>query len=544
MNKIFPGHNISFQSVRDRILECPYCQKTRYTLPDMVLQPRICVVDPPDLYFTVSVDGIPISPTDKHGINNVNIVKRLGTGMIHLHGTKGRTAETMADSIILARLRSGHITHLLSDPGSDLTSKTIEVLNKYLGAYHQIGMVDHPQGNAIERDVAEVKRFIRDLAQHHHLVDRWSEPVVLAVAEYLINSDPDLVTKISPYMLTFGSQDPELTRLINQADPSSINPIPGSEYLKKLQSDIAAVRDVWNEHKKRLQRERTRPNLEQPQNKYQPKYLVFKKIRKQQKLNTFSHAKLGPYEVIKQVINSVHVRSLTTGATKVFPVDELVMFNGSRQDAFELARLDDNSFKPLRILGWRGNPQQRYTLSFLTQFDNDETVWMSYETDISQTELLDEYCSNIPALRQLLVTKAAANKQRSTRNKEPFTNLSVNQKIYVDVRFFGHSLYQFKEFKLPGKYSKQYLLEGTITNVSRSKIPRLIIHIPVKNDSIQILHSDLDDWCIVDAPPEEAIVLTSEAAMMYPFLKALQMPRNWNDLTSDQANDLMDPFGT
>ena len=224
-------------------------------------------------------------------------------------------------------------------------------------------MVDHPQGNAIERDVKEVKRFIRDLAQHQHLVNRWSEPVILAIAEFLINSDPDLITKISPYMLTFGNQDPDLKRLINAADPDSIKAQPSSEYLRKLEADIAAVRDVWNAHKAKLQRERTRPNLKKPQNMYHPSDLVFKKIRKQQKLNTFSHTKLGPYEVIKQVINSVHVRSLINGATKVFPVDELIMFSGSKQDAFELAGLDDNSFKPARIIAWRGNPQQRFTLS-------------------------------------------------------------------------------------------------------------------------------------------------------------------------------------
>ena len=70
---------------------------------------------------------------------------------------------------------------------------------------------------------------------------------------------------------------------------------------------------------------------------------------------------------------------------------------------------------------------------------------MNYETNISQTQILDEYCENVPALRQLLITKVAANKQRSARNKEQMSNLNVNQKVYVDVRFFEHSLYQFKD---------------------------------------------------------------------------------------------------
>ena len=44
---------------------------------------------------------------------------------------------------------------------------------------------------------------------------------------------------------------------------------------------------------------------------------------------------------------------------------------------------------------------------------------MAYETtDISQAEILDQYCSSIKPLKQLLITKQAANKQRMERNRE------------------------------------------------------------------------------------------------------------------------------
>ena len=68
-------------SVRQRILDCPFCQKTRYT-QDMVLEPRMFVVVPPDLYF--SVGDMPISPPDRRGMSNINIIKRLSTGAITL----------------------------------------------------------------------------------------------------------------------------------------------------------------------------------------------------------------------------------------------------------------------------------------------------------------------------------------------------------------------------------------------------------------------------------------------------------------------------
>ena len=86
-------------------------------------------------------------------------------------------------------------------------------------------------------------------------------------------------------MLTFGKQDPQLSRLIKEADPNAVKAQPGSAYLKQLEKDIAAVRDTWDVHKRKKQRERTRINLSKPQNYYKQSDLVFKKIRKQQKMS-------------------------------------------------------------------------------------------------------------------------------------------------------------------------------------------------------------------------------------------------------------------
>ena len=76
------------------------------------------------------------------------------------------------------------ITHIISDPGSDYTQ-----VNSYLNIKHRIGMVDRPQGNVIERDVAEVKRFLKSIANHHDLQSEWSRPRVMMLAEFVINHD-------------------------------------------------------------------------------------------------------------------------------------------------------------------------------------------------------------------------------------------------------------------------------------------------------------------------------------------------------------------
>jgi hypothetical protein len=49
---------------------------------------------------------------------------------------------------------------------------------------------------------------------------------------------------------------------------------------------------------------------------------------------------LGPYEVIRQVKNDVEVRDLVRGNIKVFHVERLKIFHGSKEEAFRLAKID------------------------------------------------------------------------------------------------------------------------------------------------------------------------------------------------------------
>ena len=101
---------------------------------------------------------------------------------IMLCPTKGRSKERAADAVIAARIKLGHITHMTSDPGSDFTSHLLDEVNSILGIKHRLGLVDRPQGTGIERDVAEVKRFLRSLTAHTDMQHDWSTPRILGVA--------------------------------------------------------------------------------------------------------------------------------------------------------------------------------------------------------------------------------------------------------------------------------------------------------------------------------------------------------------------------
>ena len=198
LNQYYPGHGISFARVQTLVAECAHCQKYRISDGGLVIPPKRTVLQPPDPWNTVSLDGVPISPADIHGNNHIHISKEMGSNVINLYAAPAKTEATAADAIFQHRAVFGPFTYLQSDPGSDYTSAVVAQVNEFLGIQHHVGIVGRPQSTGIERDVQEVKRFIRELCLSHTLREHWSLPRILAVVQFLINEDVNEGTEFSP----------------------------------------------------------------------------------------------------------------------------------------------------------------------------------------------------------------------------------------------------------------------------------------------------------------------------------------------------------
>ena len=105
-----------------------------------------------------------------------------------------------------------------------------------------------PQSTGIERDVQEIKRFLKDVARDSILIQEWSAPRVLAVCQYLINNDPELPINISPSQLTFGKIDPDMYKLIQEANPLGTAAEHASAYHRRLLEELQAINAVYSKH--------------------------------------------------------------------------------------------------------------------------------------------------------------------------------------------------------------------------------------------------------------------------------------------------------
>ena len=159
LNLYYPGHGMSFARVQTLVAECAHCQKYRISNGGLVIPPKHTILQPPDPWNTVSLDGVPISPADIHGNNHVHISKEMGSNVINLYAASAKTEAAAADAIFTHRAVFGPFTYLQSDPGSDYTANVVAQVNEFLGIHHHIGIVGRPQSTGIERDVQEVKRF-------------------------------------------------------------------------------------------------------------------------------------------------------------------------------------------------------------------------------------------------------------------------------------------------------------------------------------------------------------------------------------------------
>jgi hypothetical protein len=188
----------------------------------------------------------------------------MGSNFILFYAASAKTEATAADAIFTHRALLGPFDYLQTDPGLDYTSGVVAQVNKLLAVHHHIGLVARPQSTGIERDVQEAKRFIRELCLSHTLQEHWSLPRILAVAQFLINEDPNENSEFSPADLKFGRRDAAMLDIITKADLDEPAAQRKSRHHRHLLAELFEIRSIWSRLKAEWALDKTAPNLLAP----------------------------------------------------------------------------------------------------------------------------------------------------------------------------------------------------------------------------------------------------------------------------------------
>jgi phospholipid-translocating ATPase len=454
LNKYFPGHGISHQQVCDFVSECGVCQKVRLGMQDALL-PMVRHLKNEAPRKVVGADFLSLEE-DKYKMSGVYVLRDHFTHHVGIYPVSTPSAENFANSLFMHCVNFGKFDILITDPGTEFRSDAIQLLNTWFGIHHRVSLVDRHESNGVEAANREILRHIRALICDERVYERWSSPSVIGWITYLLNDTSDAETGSPPYHLMFG------TSSVRYFDfPSnSLDTKTAPAYLKHLDEDLRILREISSKYQQGLVVKRTK--LNGIPNQYQSGDLILYQYPTDKPL---PHKLLipyaGPYEVIQQIKNDIECRHVSHGVVKKFHVDEVKLFFGTKDEAYNLAMTDANQYVVDVILAYRGDPLMRTTMEFLVKFQDGSEHWKPWDNDLFDTTQYEDFCLSKPPLFPLILRLKESQKRLAEINKTPITAVKPGDTVYVDLRCYGANWYQ--NLRLPDCDFKTYVVVYTYT---------------------------------------------------------------------------------
>lgn len=505
----FPNHPVRKDALAKFIQCCPICQKNRLPVTNATRVPVVVRhLKVPSERHMVGVDTLSVTPTDKYGNRYLIVIVNFFTRFVAVYPTPHRDAETLASSLLQFFTNFGTFDYVRSDPGSELMSKTVQQLQKWIGVTHNVSLVDRPESNGVEPVNRGILRHLRALVYDERVLHQWSHPAVLAWVTYMLNSFVHSETGVSPYEATFGPYEARYFKWAdNLSDSEGYN-----EYMTHLQKTLSVVRARSKAFQNRLVAERLSANG--PHTTLSSGSFVFVKRDKfESKLQPRFE---GPFEVLSQFKNDVELRNLVRGDVFKTHVENLKIFFGSREEAVELAILDNDEYQIDEFLAYRGEPNKRTSIEFLVRFSDGDEVWLPWSRDLFTTKQYEAFCRINTELRPLLVSEKQAQKDRQLLVNSDVTEVKEGDVVFVDLRTYGSDWYN--TLLLPDKDRLKYMLEYRYLGIHKSR--KLIqCYCPLFQEYFWVDNDFIMRYGNIRSLPPRAILLDQQWVDKYPALK-------------------------
>lgn len=428
LSKHFPGHTISQEYIRAFIGRCTVCQKFRSGHDMQRHAPVVKTLKTDGPRKVVGIDFFSFTPTDKDGTTGLQVIQNHFTKYVLIYPCKDNTKETAADALMVYVGLFGHVDQICADQGSDYTSDLFETLAKRLGINVKFAIVDRHESNGVEPVNREIKRHLQTIIADKRFERRWGQPSVISLIQHHLNNFPSSESGSTAFDMTFGSREGTKADVLDTFAAQQDDP----EYIVQLDGDLRAINSASLAFQEALRIERTRNNP--TQTFWQPGDLVF--VDNLNPINKSQARRLGPYRVLSQNTNNVHIEAMEgTCRFEDVHVDRVSLFEGTEEQARQIAKLDLEQHELQDIVAYRGNPYIRSTMEFELHFQDGTYFWKTMVKDVTETTAFQEFCKIRPELRQLLVSAKDAKKIQTKRRQSTIPErYEVGKEILVDVR--------------------------------------------------------------------------------------------------------------
>jgi hypothetical protein len=494
LNKLYPAHRIPITKVHDMVDECAMCQKYRLGMRDS-LEPVPRVLKPLHHRSTVGVDTVTITPESKEGHKAIITVVNHYTHHVFLHKVKKYDAESVADALMVYIGNFGLFDQLISDPGSDLTSKAVMELNKWLGVRHIVSLVDVHTSNGCENTNKQIITHLSALCSELRVKDKWDDPKILALIQLHFNGQISSEAGITPLQAMFGSVDDIYYKLKPDLKPDQFQ----TEYVQRLDDVIRQLRQISAKHQNGLFNKRifAKPFPHQ----FVVGDMVLRSVRtptKRWKPEKLGPAFYGPYTVEHVHKNDYTCRHITEGTVHKFSVDMIKPYFGTKTMAKRAALLDFDQYVVTAVLHYTGDPSVRTSLEFFIRFSDGDEHWQVYDRDLLHCEAFDDYCRSVPELWPLLHTDPQYRKVRTQLNKEPITELKPGDIIYVDLRSLDphwyNNLLPGLEPNLPDEDKVTYVVPYLVGSWKNAQHTKVAVSCALLQHSASWNHDKVKSW--------------------------------------------------
>ena len=487
----FPGHKLPFKFFEEYVASCGTCQKQRASMGlafralvktlKLPLKPRACV----------GVDTLSL-PEDKYGYKYVHIIVQLFSKLVFAYPSKNNTADSVCDALLTYFATHGLFNVMSIDPGNNLLAETVDLLNRQLNITQKVSMVDVHTSNGVENSGCKpIIRHLQALTSDFRIKDRWSEPKCFQWCLFMINSSMNSEINNIPFALHYGDYD-KLAEKYPDVYPSDKE--TRSAYIKDLWQLQRIATDASRKYQQGLHDRRVAVTPVLLANQYQPGDYVLRLREIPINNNKLQRLKYrGPYKVLKQEGNRVYVSHCSNNKEDVFPVEKLVIFDNSRDEAFKVAQLDDDEFLVLAIVGYKGNPLSRQSTEFLVQFEDEEKpIWVKYSQDLATNETFREYCKSLKCLEVLIMKANEIPRYVNNLNRLKISLVKPGDRVYVDLRTYSlqDNGRWYDNLNLDDAYTKQYVLRATYGKYS-NKENKIQIHFELYNQTMYWANADV-----------------------------------------------------
>lgn len=225
-----------YQRLKDILKTCDICQKAKYSNKNFhgPMNP-ILVNNPGEL---VCVDFYGPLPESRGKTAYILVVVDMFSKFTKLYTLRKATAKMAARKIIDDYNKVVKIDTLLSDHGSQFTSRTWAQELNTAGIRFTFSSIRHPQSNPAERIMRELGRPFRTYC--HDKNSSWA--LHLRNIEQLFNTLPHITTGYSPHEIIYGKRPPlPLDYLIQRHLPPPASPATQHELFELVRRNTSAA---------------------------------------------------------------------------------------------------------------------------------------------------------------------------------------------------------------------------------------------------------------------------------------------------------------